>query len=162
MTFLLFRICKTHLSTGCAMQYMYIARASGAALLMLVVFMRETRADGHIDCPCIGLPTTVPFVDCDEQFAFNGKCVIPPAAQLRAANGCQDPPAYPGDYGSMCKKHFEPGLSQCWNLATGQELPLDQRASWCNSHWCFVDPTNCELPGADSSQPSDSGWETDV
>jgi hypothetical protein len=137
--------------------------ASAVLLLLLLGGLRQARADGHSDCPCIGLPSTVLAVDCDEDYAFNGKCVIPPVIEWRAANGGQDAVPYPADYGSMCKKHLEPGDSQCWDLITGQELPVGSRASWCDNSWCYVDPANCDLPGSNSTSPGvEKGWETNV
>jgi hypothetical protein len=38
---------------------------------------------------------------------------------------------YPADYGGICKKHHEVGDAACYDLATAQELPASQRASWC-------------------------------
>jgi hypothetical protein len=131
-----------------------------SAVLLLLGALRPARAevsDGHSDCPCIGLPSKVPVFDCDEDFAFNGKCVIPPAIEWRATHDGQDPVPYPGDYGSMCKKHLEPGDSSCWDFATGQELSAAERASWCDNSWCYVDPTNCALTGA---AESGYGWMT--
>jgi hypothetical protein len=143
-------------------------QAASAVLMLLGALRQALHADGHRDCPCIGLPSTVAFVDCDKKFSFNGKCVMPPAVEWRATNGGRDPVLYPGDYGSMCKKHFEPGDVQCWDLVTGHELPINQRASSCDASWCYVDPADCNNPlGLDSAQSapwqySDMGWKTNV
>jgi len=40
------------------------------------------------------------------------------------------------EYGLGCEKH-DSGTEHCENSDSG---------SWCDSQWCFVDPTNCEMP----------------
>jgi len=81
------------------------------------------------------------------------------------------------NHGSTCKKHHEQ-VPACYNITSGQELPpgvrenvrapprhpslgtaaaLEQETiltwnlcagQWCDNAWCYVEPTNCNLPGA--------------
>ena len=46
-------------------------------------------------------------------------------------------PQVAASYGGSCKKHLEPGHSNCFNLSTTPptELPKGQRASWCDLAW---------------------------
>ena len=129
-----------------------------AHVAILYTLFRGVHTDGNSDCPCRGLPLAVPKVDCDATFAFNGTCVVAEDLDVDG-DGAPDAPLYPADYGSNCKKHAEPGQAGCWNLTTGEELAAGQRASWCDNHWCYIDPTHCELVGA-GAEFSNYGWMT--
>jgi len=87
-------------------------------------------------CKCISLPNTIPRAACDSPHAVNGMCFV--AAGKNYAK-------YPGDFGASCKKHHETGTAACYNLTTGEELPVGTRASWCDDLWCYVDGCTCDL-----------------
>ena len=103
---------------------------------------------GASHCPCLGrLPDRIPDIDCAASFAFHGQCIRVDDGFLPAT------PLYPGDYGESCKKHQEPASSSCYDVASGAELPASERASWCDSPWCYVDPANCR-----ASDTAESGY----
>ena len=117
----------------------YLKSAAPIAALVTSFFhatmVHAQAPGGHSNCPCIGLPPTIPAHDCEEDFAAEGKCIRVPDLAGQ--------PLYPADYGATCKKHLEPGASPCYNLAAGLELPAGERASWCDQPFCFVDPRHC-------------------
>merc|ERR1719316_29030 len=49
-------------------------------------------------------------------------------------------------------KHSEPGHTDCFDVASGTELPAPDsgaakvRAGWCDDPWCYIDPCNCNSP----------------
>jgi len=44
------------------------------------------------------------------------------------------------EYGAGCRKH-DSDTERCENFDSG---------SWCDGEWCFVDPTNCNVPNIHS------------
>ena len=125
-------------------------------VLLSLIYLCEVHADGQSGCKCIGLPSTIPTVDCAEDYAFNGLCIVPPALDIDG-DGDFDPVLYAADYGAMCKEHPDVGSAFCYNLATGEELSVDKRATWCDKPWCYIDPANCDVDGHSTSN---YGWMT--
>lgn len=60
--------------------------------------------------------------------------------------------AYPPTYGASCTKHFEPGHSSCFDVEAGVELPIGERAAWCDNPWCYVDPCDCNIESTQSER----------
>ena len=123
-------------------------------LLLLLLCYRDVTAQrqsgqGREGCPCIRLPSSVERINSTGDLLFPGYLNGPKRV------------LYPHDYGASCKKHIEPGSPDCFNgssanvIADGAtvpwvsyyaagELPPEQRASWCDQPWCYVDPSNCD------------------
>ena len=112
-----------------------IAAALVTSFLHATMVHAQAPPGGRSNCPCIGLPPTVPARDCEEDFAAEGKCIRVPDLAGQ--------PLYPADYGATCKKHLEPGASACYDLTAGLELPAGERAGWCDQPFCYVDPRAC-------------------
>jgi len=114
--------------------------------LALLASGAEAGTTGIATCQCLGaLPAAIPDIDCTTAFAFNGKCVYTPGPDV--------PGLYPASYGESCQKHKEPGTTSCYNqsLSVPMELPLGQRATWCEDQWCYIDVCSCDDPGATQS-----------
>lgn len=105
-------------------------RALSVALSVTVVAAQE--------CACIDRLSTagVPLVT---RTGANG------VTTKHYAAGMQNYTLHASDFGASCKKHLEPAQAACTNLATGEELPDGERASWCDEPWCYVDPCTCNL-----------------
>jgi len=105
---------------------------------------------GHCSCPCVGtLPPEILVTNCSEDYAASGECVTAAVSNSSVL--------YPSNYGLLCKRHVEPGWASCWNLSTGEELPSSEKATWCDSPWCYVGLCSCE-----SSDAAPSGYFSEV
>jgi len=108
-------------------------------------------------CPCMRL-TDVAYprarmVECPLGWQLDSPCVSastglnPDGVSISPSDGPYIPPdyAYPQTYGVGCGVHPEPGHDQCYDVSTGQPLPVEEQAAFCGQSWCWVDPANCDM-----------------
>jgi hypothetical protein len=102
---------------------------------------------GQATCACLGSKSSkgVKEFDCNATaypWGVDGRCVNATAAPV--------PGPYPADYGDSCKKHLEPGTSDCFDLdkTPPEEKPVAEQKSWCTDPWCYVDECNCDASDA--------------
>merc|ERR1711904_586178 len=113
-------------------------------LASLSVGAMSQQATGLATCPCIGLNLWTEHapgftIDCSWAWGVDGTCVRPTGLISNFTD-------YPGDYGTSCKIHLEPGHAACADLTLSppEQMPQSQQASWCNEPWCYIDPRNCD------------------
>mmetsp|Transcript_41391 Transcript_41391/g.74956 ORF Transcript_41391/g.74956 Transcript_41391/m.74956 type:complete len:468 (-) Transcript_41391:97-1500(-) len=84
-------------------------------------------------CTCIENPTPREIVDGQEMTVANH------------ANW-DNTRYFEPSYGNACGFHKELGFDRCYNQSTGEPLPPEEQASWCEGSWCWVDPCTCGQP----------------
>lgn len=50
---------------------------------------------------------------------------------------------YPASYGEGCGIHAEPGMSDCYDLASGMPKNSSAQAAWCKQPFSWVNPCEC-------------------
>jgi len=121
-----------------------VAMIRAIILASLSVGAMSQQATGLATCPCIGLNLWTEHapgftIDCSWAWGVDGTCVRPTGLISNFTD-------YPGDYGTSCKIHLEPGHAACADLTLSppEQMPQSQQASWCNEPWCYIDPCNCD------------------
>ena len=101
---------------------------------LVLVLAPLASAVGSAGCPCL------------TSFANYG---LPDNAPLTATIS-GDSYTYPANYGlSQCTAH-DAGLTPYCDV-----LPAADRPGWCDDHWCYVDPLNCNLVTSQSAYFND-------
>jgi len=82
----------------------------------------KVSGDGASNCPCLQMED------------------LPKLAEEDSSAGPNNNGVNLTEYGAGCRKH-DSDTERCGNFDSG---------SWCDSEWCFVDPTNCDVPNIHS------------
>lgn len=108
------------------------------------VYQAVAEPRGMAGCPCLDAATVDPY------FALTVSAVVA-GESYSAFNG--DDPVYKPGYGTGCGPHdlfTAPYCTPFWNkgpsvfAANGGEV----FTRFCADSWCWVDPENCDVPGA--------------
>eukprot|EP00746_Dinoflagellata_sp_MGD_P068761 gnl/MRDRNA2_/MRDRNA2_28252_c0_seq1.p1 gnl/MRDRNA2_/MRDRNA2_28252_c0~~gnl/MRDRNA2_/MRDRNA2_28252_c0_seq1.p1 ORF type:complete len:1080 (+),score=176.86 gnl/MRDRNA2_/MRDRNA2_28252_c0_seq1:90-3329(+) len=139
--------------TGAIPAFYIAAEADGYKNVIEVMKCADNRrlqtekgsSTGLSTCKCIGsLPDEVERVECSYDWAVDGKCVKTTGLQSNFTS-------YPGDFGTSCKKHLEPGHSSCFDITSDPPTEKQDQAGWCGEKWCYIDPCNCDAADATKS-----------
>jgi hypothetical protein len=124
-----------------------MAAMKSALVTVFAVGVDASSPTGQATCKCLGSKAKygVKEFDCNATeypWGVDGKCVNATAAPV--------PGPYPADYGDSCKKHVEPGTSDCFDLTKSPptEKPIAEQKAWCNDAWCYVDECACDASDA--------------